>query len=149
MATYATKFGNIEYDNSGNDHRPGMVNFVPRFPRRHEAIKAQRPAVKAFQEAERRYGRKLAKRKGWRWGRRARAIGLTGSWRSFELQRSLWQSDPGRFASPYVSGHVQGVAVDLNTTNADFELQRTILKEVGWQQVRADEPWHWSLGPRV
>lgn len=149
MATYQTKYGPIYYDQSGNDHRPNIVDFVPKFPKRHSAVKFQEAAFEAFQEAERRYGRYFAKKNGWVWNRLARAIPVSGTWRSFNYQLDLYRQDPSRYAIPWVSGHVQAVAVDVDTTNPDFEKQREILRGVGWEQVRADEPWHWSWGVNV
>jgi hypothetical protein len=150
MAAFTTPYGTVFYDHSGNDHWPNIRDYRPVFPKRHTEAKLQSPALKALQQAEKVYGRKIAEREGWVWKKKARAINLTGSWRSFNLQYSLWRSDNSRYASPYSSGHVQGLAIDVSTNNADFELQRQILRAVGWKQSRPDdEPWHFSWGVTV
>jgi len=148
MTTYSTEYGPIYYDSSGNDHRANIVNFVAKFPKRHESVKLQKAALDAFHEAERRYAHRTLGKKLWR-RFQSRAIVVTGSWRSFSLQQMLYREDPQRYANPYSSGHVQAIAIDVNTTNKDFQLQREILKNVGWKQARTDEPWHWSWGVEV
>lgn len=147
MTTYKTRYGPIYYDRSGNDHRPNLRSSFPKYQRRHTYTKLQKPAWRAFREAEKLVGRRLGKGP---WSkRRARAIPITGSWRSFANQLSLWLSDKKRFADPYVSGHVEGIAVDLNTEWEHFELARECMRAIGWKQVRADEPWHWTWGYEV
>lgn len=151
MTTYNTEYGPIYYDNTGNDHRPNMVDSPEVWVRKHgkhpyfahEGVKLQKPALLAFQEAERRYAHKT------RPFRKSRAILVTGSWRSFAYQYTLWRSDSKRYANPYTGGHVQGVAIDVNNELSDFNLIQDILLNVGWVQSRSDERWHFTWGPRV
>lgn len=154
MATFKTKTGPIYYDSTGNDHRPNIVDSRPRWRKRHEAVKLQRAALRSFREAERLLGRRLGKG---RWSlRKSRAIDVTGSWRSFDLQAALFATNgvgdnpPNRYASPFTSGHVQGVAIDVSTAFAHFDLAIAILESLGWQRSRPDdESWHLTYGVRV
>lgn len=148
MTTYKTRYGPIYYDHSGNDHWPNIVDSHPRFTKHHEAVKLQRAALRAFRQAETTLGRRLHPNKAWKL-LKAVAIPVTGSWRSFDLQMSLWLSDKNRYASPYDSGHVQGIAIDVNTLSPHFMLILQILDALGWKQARADEPWHWTWGVEV
>lgn len=147
MSVYPTRYGPIYYDTSGNDHRPNIRNSNPVFPKRHEAVKFQEPALKSWREAEKILGRRLGKGP---WSRRkARAIAVTGTWRSFELQSNLYHSDSTRYASPYTSGHVQAIAADVDTNFPHFDLAIDILLSLNWHRARPDEPWHLSYGPTV
>lgn len=146
--TYQTPYGPIFYDSTGNDHRPNIVNSTPKFSKRHSDVKLQKAAWLAFREAERRYGKRTLNPRLPRKVRPARAIPLTGSWRSFALQNSLYSKDSSRYASPYTSGHVQAIAVDVSTDSVNFGLIMQILEDVGWVRARAgDEPWHATYGP--
>ena len=106
-------------------------------------MKFQRAALKSWREAEKLLGRKLGKGP---WSRRkARAILVTGTWRSFEYQNSLWLKDKKRFASPYISGHVKAIAADIDTGFQHFDLAVSILEGLGWRRTRPEgEPWHIS-----
>lgn len=147
MTTFNTRTGPIYYDDSGNDHRPNLVDSVPKFAKRHAPVKLQRAAWKAFRQAEKDLGRRLGKGP---WSKRkARPFRLTSSWRSFSWQAHLYATDRNRYASPFTSGHVQGIAIDLDTGWEHFELAREILRKNGWFQSRADEPWHWTWGVSV
>lgn len=148
MTTYNTEYGPIFYDNSGNDHRVNIVDFSPLFPKRHEAVKLQKPALAAFQAAEKRVGKAVAATHHFT-KFKSRAIQVTGSWRSFDLQSSLYHSDSHRYASPYTSGHVQAIAIDVSTDFEFFGLAHHALIAEGWKQARPDEPWHYSFGPAV
>ena len=148
MTTYKTRYGPVYYDGSGNDHRPNIRDSHPPFSTRHEDAKLQRSALRAFRQAEKVLGRRLHPGKPWS-RLKARAIPLTGSWRSFALQAALYAIDSHRYASPYTSGHVQGIAIDVNTLSVHFMLIIRILDALGWKQSRADEPWHWTWGVEV
>lgn len=159
MTSYPTPFGPIEYSTipsvaRDNSYDPRLiVNSVVKWKKAHEDVKLQRPALQAFREAEKRYGHKTRKLKLPPRLRPARAIQVTGSWRSYDLQASLYARDHSRYAPPNVSGHVQGFCIDVDTSQADFGngsgLICRILLDVGWRRVRSDEPWHFSLGPLV
>lgn len=110
-------------------------------------LKMQTPALRAYRLA----CKEFARLSGWsderikRTG--GRAILLTGSWRSCELQRQLYASDSDRFASPNATLHTQGLAIDVSTIVADFEKAHRALAHIGWERARPDdEPWHHSWG---
>jgi hypothetical protein len=150
MTIYSTPTGPIFYDSSGNDHRENIVDSRPTFTKRHSAVKLQEPAFESFRRAEDILGKRVASRSGWDPKKaKARAIQLTGSWRSFAYQAALYAKDSQRYASPYTSGHVQAVAIDVSTNDPNFNLIHDILTFLGWEQARSDEPWHYSYGPRV
>lgn len=151
MATYNTKYGPINYETSGvHDNWPNIVDSHPVFGKRHADAKLQFAALKALRAAEKQLGIRIAKKNGWNPKHaKARAIINTGTWRSFSLQYSLWRSDSGRYANPYYSGHVQGIAIDVNTEWEHFEDARACLSTIGWKQVRSDEPWHYTFGVSV
>jgi len=150
MTVYNTPTGRIYYDGSGNDHRDNIVDSKPAFTKRHSAAKLQAPALVSFRQAEDILGKRLAIKNGWDPKKaKAKAIQLTGSWRSFAYQAALYHSDSHRYASPYTSGHVQAVAIDVSTNDPNFSLIHDILTSLGWKQARGDEPWHYSYGPEV
>jgi hypothetical protein len=155
MAIIQTEFGPVEYSNvpsiARSISKTKCVYSDPPFSKRHEEVKLQPAAVRAFREAEDVYGRKTIDQKRPPRLRRARAIRLTGiGWRDYDYQYSLWRSDSSRYARPWVSAHVQGLAVDVDTSLPDFGngdgiICRALLS-VGWRRVRDDEPWHFSWG---
>ena len=155
MSAYPTKFGAIEYSQvpsvaRGISQGPKCVYDDPPFSKRHEDVKLQLPALKAFREAEADFGRRTIDQKKPRPERRARAIRLTGvGWRDYDYQASLYASDSNRYAKPWVSGHVQGICIDVDTTLDDFHVAGIVLRGGGWKQVRSDEPWHFSWGYEV
>lgn len=150
MATYQTPTGPIFYDNTGNDHWPNIIDTHPRFKKRHSPAKLQLAALRSFRLAEDSLGHRIAKQNGWDPKKaKARAILLTGSWRSFAYQYALYHSDPNRYASPYTSGHVQGIAIDVSTADVHFDTIHDILTFLGWTQARPDEKWHYTYGVTV
>jgi hypothetical protein len=154
MAAYPTRYGVVQYSPTPSGaryiSRTQCRESDPPFEKRHTKLTAQDPVIKAFRKAEKVYGRLLAEKNGWVWKKRSRAILITGSWRDYDYQEDLYRSDPHRFAPAYVSGHVQGIAIDVHmTANADLELVFKALTIAGFRRVRSDEPWHWSLGKVV
>lgn len=118
----------------------------------HTVLTLQRPAMRAFVAAQVRY----AKREGWSRERLERnpegrpILVLPGTNRSCETQLRLWRSDPSRYASPDVTGHTRGIAIDLDTSQANFDIVRSCLRAEGWKWVRPDdEIWHASFGLAV
>jgi hypothetical protein len=112
-----------------------------------QQLHMQLPAIRAYRLA----CREFADRSGWTPARIKRTGGrpilLTGSWRSCDLQRQLHASDPGRFADPDGSLHPQGLAIDINTQQPDFDKAHAALDDIGWHRARPDdEPWHHSWG---
>lgn len=153
MMIYGTPTGPVAYSNDPGEARAisysdRIITSAPRRSYRHSDVKMQRPAVEAWREAERLLGRRLGSGP-WRL-RRARAIPTTGTWRSYDLQLDLWLGDSNRYAAPWVSGHVQGIAADVRTDFRYFALAVECLESVGWQRVRPDdEPWHVTWGVKT
>jgi hypothetical protein len=115
-----------------------------------QQLRMQLPAIRAYRQACREFAHLL----GWsderikRTG--GRAILLTGSSRSCELQTELHAGDPKRFADPNVSLHPEGLAIDVNTVQPFAALAYKALAHVGWVRVRpTDEPWHHSWGVKA
>lgn len=151
MAKYKTRYGDIEYSQvppvARGISQGKCVYDDPPFSKRHEDVKLQPAAIKAFREAEAEFGRRTIDQKKPRPDRRARAIRLTGiGWRDYDYQAALYASDSNRYAKPWVSGHVQGICIDVDTNQNNYEKARTTLAAIGWKQVRSDEPWHFSWG---
>jgi hypothetical protein len=83
-------------------------------------------------------------------------IQTTGTWRSCELQESLFNSDPPasmqRYAPPPKTAHTRGLAIDVTTAYGPFKRRkiRKALLNRSWHQARPDdEPWHYSFGIKV
>ena len=141
--TIRTKYGPAHNDDRCRDDWPNMTTAKVC----GQAVHLQGSAVRAYREA----CREFARRSGWTPARVKRTGGrpilLTGSWRSCELQRDLWEGDPDRFADPDGSLHPQGLAIDVSTLQRDFDKAHASLAHVGWERARAaDEPWHHSWG---
>ncbi len=105
-------------------------------------VKLQGPALRAFKAAEQRITPKRLKRKG-----KTRHILITGiGWRDCSLQRSLWLSDPQRYANPDGSKHCRGLAVDIDMGQSAarrYRIKKALLLE-GWHYAVPGEPWHTS-----
>ena len=81
-------------------------------------------------------------------------IGLTSGWRSPEFQQQLFNDAVAQYgstaiasqyvASPQVSKHVIGKAVDVGPTDADTWLMRNGAA-YGLCQIYANEIWHFEL----
>jgi LAS superfamily LD-carboxypeptidase LdcB len=81
-------------------------------------------------------------------------LGLTSGWRSPEFQQRLFDDAVAQYgsadiasqyvASPQVSKHVIGKAVDVGPTDADKWLLRNG-QEFGLCQIYANEIWHFEL----
>ena len=81
-------------------------------------------------------------------------IGLTSGWRSPEFQQQLFDDAVAQYgsaaiagqyvASPQVSKHVVGKAVDVGPTDADTWLIRNG-QRYGLCQIYANEIWHFEL----
>lgn len=144
VETYETKFGNVyrmvggckdDYSNITTSRSYRKTSGVVRVRPRTVAITLQRPAIKALRVVEAHLGQEVV---------------VTGSLRTCELQAALYRKDPSRYAPPSVGVHCQGLAIDVNTTwrsalsdkdEAEFV---KLMHQVGFNQSRPDEPWHWS-----
>lgn len=137
MTTTPTPYGPIFHGGPCDDDYENIVLYDQGGDR--AVIKMQRPAIKSFKEAEEAITRKFG---------RKQFILLTGSWRSCELQRQLFASDPNRFAHPDTTLHTRGLAIDVSQNQSSLKLKRihTALTNRGWNRVRPDdEPWHYSF----
>lgn len=138
-----TKYGKVfDAENGCRDNWPNMRTVKVC----GQVVHMQGPAIRAFREA----CREFARLSGWSEARikrtGGRAILLTGSWRSCELQAEKHREDPSRFADPNVSLHPEGLAIDASTIQPAFDLAHKALAKVGWHSARPDEPWHHSWG---
>ncbi len=104
----------------------------------------QMPAIRAWEAAEFRNGRKLP----WKKHRKPKAIPVTGTLRSCSLQAHLYASDHDRYAAPETTRHCRGLAGDINTGFLNRRVRRCLIAE-GFHFPRDDEPWHasyWESG---
>lgn len=118
---------------------------VQTYKRKVGNVLAQGPFIRALKVAERRFY--VATTPKWkRVPLRVRPIRITGvGYRSFELQYSLWKSDPDRYASPYKSMHVKALAIDIYQGQADQDKAEKALRSVGFKDGAAfGDPPHWS-----
>jgi len=100
-------------------------------------VQLQSPAIRAFKAAEARCKT-----------RRKKHILITGvGYRSWDLQDQLYRSDPGRFADPDTSMHVEALAVDVDQGQGSRRLaaiKKALIAE-GWHYAVDGEPWHASF----
>lgn len=108
-------------------------------------VVAQGPFIRALKVAERRFY--VATTPKWkRIPGRVRPIRITGvGYRSFSYQYDLWESNPKRYASPYKSLHVKGLAIDVNQNIDDLAAAEKALRSVGFKDGASfGDPPHWS-----
>jgi hypothetical protein len=136
---FDTKYGVIHCRYPGPKKKYANVNIYHQTDTR--IVQLQAPALKAFKAAEARLGHK-------------RIIKITGvGFRSYDQQMDLWKSDPGRFAHPDTSMHVEADAVDVDTgqrfrfkTVAQTQaLIHKALEAEGFHFAVPGEPWHASF----
>lgn len=136
MTDYKTPYGVVHWNPTFCKDDWANIRLYDQPPAGGSPIKLQASALRAFKNAEERYGKATKRPSGWR------AIGLTGSWRSCAYQLSLWTKDPKRYAKN--SGHPQGLCIDVSTLVANQATIRKCLLAEGWKQSRPDESWHYS-----
>lgn len=133
-----------KYDNVNTLKRKKGGTVLPGFVYTAGAgdIVLQGPALRSFREAERRATPKRLRKKG-----KIKPILITGvGYRDYDLQKSLWLSDPGRFANPDYSMHVEALAVDVDQSQSaarKYRIKKALLLE-GWHYAVSGEPWHAS-----
>ena len=136
-----TEYGTIHVSSPGPYDKYDNVNVYKQTDQRHVVL--QGPALRAFKAAELRITPKRMKRKG-----KVRHILITGvGYRDYDLQRQLWLSDPGRFANPDYSMHVEALAVDIDQGQSAarlYAIRKALLLE-GWHYAVPNEPWHTSF----
>ena len=132
---FKTPYGTITVRNPGRFEAPPNLQAYAQTKTRH--VQLQGPALRAFKAAEARIATK-----------RKPHILITGSgYRAYDLQRSLYSSEPGRFADPDGSLHVEALAVDVDQGQGYLRLRaihKALLAE-GWHQGVSGEPWHYSF----
>jgi hypothetical protein len=141
-----TEYGTIHVSSPGPYDKYDNVNVYKQTDTRHVVL--QGPALRAFKAAEQRVTPKRWKAKG-----RTRHILITGvGYRDYDLQKQLWLSDPGRYANPDYSMHVEALAVDVDqsqrwkgktTAQTLYKIKKALLLE-NWHYGVSGEPWHAS-----
>lgn len=101
-------------------------------------VQLQGPALRAFKAAEARCAT-----------RKKKHILITGvGYRSYQLQKSLYESSdqPGRYADPDGSLHVEALAIDVDQGQGRLRLAaiKEALQAEGWYYAIEGEPWHAS-----
>ena len=136
-----TKYGVIHVSSPGPYDKYDNINLYA--PPNGRNVELQGPALRAFKAAEQRITPPRLKRKG-----KTRHILITGvGYRDYDYQKQLWLSDPGRYANPDYSMHVEGLAIDVDQGQGKFRLsqiKKALLLE-GWHYGVPDEPWHTSF----
>jgi len=138
---FDTKYGVVHTDNPGSFKLANLRTYSQTSSR---FVTLQGPALRAFKAAELRITPKRWRDKG-----RVRHILITGSgYRSYLLQKDLYENSdqPGRFADPDGSLHVEALAVDVDQGQGRFRLRqiRKALEAEGWHYGVSGEPWHAS-----
>lgn len=146
----ATPYGIIRYGGVCRDDYRSMQTYDQGGG--NTVLSLQRPAMTAFKAAQMRY----AKRSGWSKARRERNPNgrpikvLPGTNRTCETQQRLYSSDRNRYASPAITGHTRGLAIDVDQSQPNLATIGQVLRAEGWTQTRpVDEPWHFSYGVTV
>jgi LAS superfamily LD-carboxypeptidase LdcB len=137
---FKTKYGTVTARN------PGRVTAPPNLQTYDQdgggTVTLQGPALRAFRAAEKRITPKRMLKRG-----KVKSIQITGvGYRSFALQKALFDDEPGRFANPNGSLHVEGLAVDVDQGQSARRLaaiKRALVAE-GWFYGVDGEPWHAS-----
>ena len=145
MSNYAngdfkTKYGTVTARNPGRKTAP--PNLQTYFQDGGGTVSLQGPALRAFKAAEIRTTPRRMRRKG-----KVRPILITGvGWRSYALQKQLYDQEPGRFANPDGSLHVEALAVDIDSRQSAYRKLRIrrALEAEGWHYGVSGEPWHAS-----
>ena len=126
---------------------PGPVKKyanVRRYNQPDNYIELQGPAIRALKAAEERSTPARLKKKG-----RIRTIRVTGhGGRSYALQKELYDREPGRFADPDESQHVEYLACDFNIPwyrPIQWVKVRRALKAEGFIFAVKGELWHGSF----
>jgi hypothetical protein len=149
-----TKHGTIRYGGPCRDNYRNLVTYDQGGG--NTVLELQRPAMLAFLEAQVYYAQAC----GWSRARIARntvkvgklwvpegrpIILLAGTNRSCETQARLYSSDRNRYASPAITGHTRGLAIDRSNAQPNLDKVDRALAKAGWTRTRpTDEPWHWS-----
>lgn len=139
---FETRYGVITARNPGRVEAPPNLRT---YNREVGDVVLQGPALRSFKEAEIAATPRRMRRKG-----KVLPILLTGvGYRSYAYQKQLVENSdqPGRYADPDGSLHVEALAVDIDmrqgtTRRAKIKYQ---LKKRGWHYAVDGEPWHASF----
>lgn len=138
---YNTKYGYIHVHNPGSKHTP--ENIASYNQDGGGLVRLQGPALKAFKAAEIRATPRRMRRK-----KKVLPIKITGiGYRSYADQALLYSREPGRFANPDGSLHVEALAVDIDMNQGVIRRTKIkrALKAEGWYYAVSGEPWHASF----
>lgn len=134
---FKTPYGTIKCRYPGPMADPPYDNIQIYRQTNTRYVKLQAPALRAFKAAEERCAT-----------RRHPHILITGhGYRSWKDQQALYAQEPGRFANPDTSMHVEADAVDIDMNQSRRRraaIKRALLAE-GWHQAVEGEPWHYSF----
>jgi hypothetical protein len=139
--TFETPYGKVHAHNPGSVHEPENLREYNQAD--GGLVKLQGPALRAFKAAEERATPLRMRRKG-----KVLPIKITGiGYRDYASQALLYSREPGRFANPDGSLHVEGLAVDIDMNQGVIRREKIkrALKAEGWFYPIAGEPWHASF----
>jgi len=139
---FATPYGVVKMRNPGPKDDPPYGNLNT-YVRTVGDVRLQGPALRAFKDAEVKATPRRMRRRG-----KVLPILITGvGYRSYALQKELYDREPGRFANPDGSMHVEALAVDIDMRQST--LRRARIKKAliakGWFYAVDGEPWHASF----
>lgn len=69
-------------------------------------------------------------------------IGVTTAYRTYQDQKTLYDKNPGNSAKPGSSLHEYGLALDINTADADALDKLGLMKKYGFTRPLSGESWH-------
>jgi hypothetical protein len=140
--SFDSPYGTVKMSYPGPRNRYGNVQRYNQSTGNY--IELQGPALRALKEAEERSTPKRLLRKG-----RIEPIRVTGhGGRDYAYQAELYAREPGRFADPDSSQHVEFLACDFNIPwyrPIRWVQVRRALKSVGFIFTVSGELWHGSF----
>jgi hypothetical protein len=140
--TFKSPYGDVKMSYPGPTKRYANIKRYNQSTGNY--IELQAPAIRAFKAAEERQTPKRMRRKG-----KIRPIPVTGhGGRDYAYQKELYEREPGRFANPDSSQHVEFLAVDINLPLLDrinpyrrYQVFKA-MKAEGFFFAVSGEPWH-------
>ena len=69
-------------------------------------------------------------------------VQVNAGFRSYDEQKALYDKDPTKAARPGTSLHEYGLAIDINSKDADELDQLGLMKKYGFTRPVGGEPWH-------
>jgi hypothetical protein len=138
---FKTPYGTVTARNPGRATAP--PNLRTYIQPHGGTVSLQGPALRSFKEAEEAATPRRMRRRG-----KVLPIRITGvGYRSYTLQKQLYAQEPGRFANPDGSLHVEALAVDIDMNQSALRRQKIAyhLKKRGWHYGVSGEPWHASF----